>query len=97
MAAVGIVSIELHLPGARSLKDKRKIVQGLIDRLHHRHRVSIAETALHDLHQRAELTIAAVASDGPSGARITQRLREIVEQEGAAELARWDEETIDIL
>ena len=51
---VGVSVCELHLPGVRSLKGKRKIIKGLIERLHHRYRISIAETAFHDLHQFAD-------------------------------------------
>ena len=31
---IGISVFELHLPHARSLKEKRKVVKGLIDRIH---------------------------------------------------------------
>ena len=55
---VAIAVLELHLPGSRSLKDKRRVVKSLIDRMHARFRVSVAETEYHDLHQRAEIGIA---------------------------------------
>lgn len=57
------MSWELHLPACRSLKDKRHVVKSLKDRLHHRFNVSAAETAHHDLWQRAELTVCVVATD----------------------------------
>ena len=60
---VGIVTWDLHLNGCASLKDKRRILQSLKDRLHDRFNVSVAETASHDLWQRAELTCAVVATD----------------------------------
>ncbi len=60
--AVGISSFELHLPESRSLKDKRRVVKSLVERIHQRYRVSIAETDFHDLHQRAEISLAAVAN-----------------------------------
>ena len=55
---VGVSIFELHLPAAQSLKQKRKVIKSLIDRVHHRFRVSIAETDFHDLHQRCEISIA---------------------------------------
>src|SRR5437867_3457521 len=77
---------ELHLEGCRSLKEKRHVLQSLKDRLHNRFNVSAAETAHHDLWQRAELTVCVVSTerghaesvrreadrlvDGPDGARI---------------------------
>ena len=57
---IGISIFELHLPQSRSLKEKRKVVKSLIDRIHRRFRVSIAETDFHDLHQRTEMAIAAI-------------------------------------
>lgn len=58
---VGVVTWDLHLNGCASLKDKRRIVKGLKDRLHQRFNVSVAETAHHDLWQRAELSCGVVA------------------------------------
>jgi hypothetical protein len=54
---------ELHLAGCRSLKDKRRILKSLKDRLHNQFNVSVAETDLHDLWQRAELSCCVVATD----------------------------------
>ncbi|MEE8368024.1 MAG: DUF503 domain-containing protein, partial [Thermoanaerobaculia bacterium] len=51
---------ELHLPSVVSLKEKRRIVKPLVERLHQRFRVSIMESDFHDLHQRTEIAIAAV-------------------------------------
>lgn len=59
---VGLLSIELHIPDARSLKEKRMVVKGLKDRLK-RMNVAIAETEFHDLWQRAELGIVSIGSD----------------------------------
>jgi uncharacterized protein YlxP (DUF503 family) len=59
---VGIYSFELHLPAARSLKDKRRVVRRLKDRLRARYNVAVAEPPEHqDLWQRAGLTIVSVA------------------------------------
>jgi uncharacterized protein len=60
---VGVVTWDLHFEGCASLKDKRRILKSLKDRLHHRFNVSVAETAHHDLWQRAELTCSVVATD----------------------------------
>ena len=57
---VGISVFELHVPGSRGLKEKRKVVKSLLDRIHQRYRVSVTETDLHDLHQRAEIGLALV-------------------------------------
>ena len=60
---VAIVTWELHLSGCQSLKDKRRVLKSLKDRLHQRFNISVAETGHQELWQRAELTCAAVATD----------------------------------
>lgn len=60
---VGFLSVHLHFPGARSLKDKRMVLRRLKDRLK-KFNVGVAETDHHDLWQRAELSVVAVSRDG---------------------------------
>ena len=60
---IGVVSWELHLDGAASLKDKRGVLKSVKARLHNEFNVSVAETGHHDLWQRAELTACVVATD----------------------------------
>ena len=60
---VGILSVELHFPEARSLKGKRKHVQSAKAQLQNRFGASVAEVDHHDLWQRARLTVACVARE----------------------------------
>jgi hypothetical protein len=92
---VGVVSLELHVPGARGLKDKRRAVRSLIDRMHRRYRVSVAETGYQDLHQRAEVTLAVVASDGGELERLLDGLRGIAEENAEGVLLRWEPRILD--
>jgi hypothetical protein len=59
---VGLLSIELHLSGARSLKDKRAVLRRLKDRIA-RLNVAVSEVAHHDLHQRAGLGVVTIGVD----------------------------------
>lgn len=60
---IGVYTIELHLPAARSLKDKRQVFRRLKDRFRSRYNVAVAENEHHaDLWQRGTLTIVSVAS-----------------------------------
>ena len=61
--AVGLIEWELEVIGSRSLKDKRRVVKSLKDRLRNRFNVSVAETGHLDLWQRAEVSACAVSSD----------------------------------
>jgi uncharacterized protein YlxP (DUF503 family) len=53
---VGVLRLTFHIPHARSLKDKRRVVQKLRDRVRSRFDVSIAEVGAQNLHQRAVFT-----------------------------------------
>ena len=93
---VGISVFELHLPVSRSLKDKRRVVKSLIERVHQRFRVSIAETEFHDLHQRAEIAMAVVVSGGESEMeKLMEEVRNIVESDPEVYLTRWDPQLLE--
>lgn len=58
---VGLLSVELYVPHARSLKDKRAVLRRVKDRLQPRN-LAIAEVAYQDVWQRAGLAVVAVGS-----------------------------------
>src|SRR5687768_6367425 len=60
---VGVLQIELSVTDAMSLKDKRRVVLSLKDRIAHSHNVSIAEVGALDEHRRAILGVAVVSND----------------------------------
>lgn len=60
---VALGEVELHLPGARSLKEKRADLRSLLDRLRHRFTVLVVEADHQDLHQRAGVALCAFATD----------------------------------
>jgi uncharacterized protein YlxP (DUF503 family) len=92
---VAIAVLELHLPAARSLKDKRRVVKGLIDRMHARFRVSVAETDFQDLHQRAEIGVAAVGRTEGDLERLMNELRRLADDEVEAFVTRWEPQYLE--
>ncbi len=88
---VGIARIELHIPAARSLKDKRQVVRGLKDRIRERARAAVAEVDHQDLWQRAALGVAVVAGEAGQARELLQSVRRIVEQTFEAEVTDWQE------
>ena len=60
---VGVLRLSFHVPGARSLKDKRQVVRSFRDKVRARFDVSIAEVADQDLLQRATFGVAVVSAD----------------------------------
>ena len=63
MAFVCILEIELHFPENGSLNGKRRELSSLKAQLHRRFGAAVAETAHHELWQRAGLTAALVGRD----------------------------------
>lgn len=70
---IGILQFDLHIHDARSIKDKRRVVSSLKDRLHREHQASVAEVALQDRMGVARLGLAIVGGDG-------RRLGQVLDQ-----------------
>ena len=60
---IGLLTLELHLPYAQSLKDKRMVLRKLKDRLRTRFNVSVAELDHQDVWQRSVIGIVSISSD----------------------------------
>ena len=60
---VGVLRLTFHVPHARSLKDKRRIVLRFRDRIRSRFDVSIAEVEAQDKLQRAIFGVSVVSSE----------------------------------
>ena len=60
---IGLLTLDLHFPGARSLKDKRQALRSLETRVRNRFNVSIAEVEHQELWQRARLAVVSVNTD----------------------------------
>ena len=58
---VGLLSVELHVPEAQSLKDKRMTLRAVRDRLK-KFNVAVAEVEFQDLWQRAALGVVTVSN-----------------------------------
>ena len=58
---VGVLTLELFFPYARSLKDKRRILHGFKDRVR-RHNVALAEVDFQDKWQRARVGVVTLNS-----------------------------------
>ena len=61
---VGLLTIELHFPTSQSLKEKRRLLSSLKERLKKRFNISLAEIDFQDTWQRTQLAAAYVCNDG---------------------------------
>ena len=60
---IGVLQLQIGIGDAMSLKDKRRVVLSLKDRISHGHNVSIAEVGALDEHRRSILGVAMVSND----------------------------------
>lgn len=61
---VGVLQVHLVIHDAQSLKDKRRVVRSVKDRLHREHLVSVAEVASQENPGVAILAITLASADG---------------------------------
>ena len=74
-------SWDLSLPECRSLKDKRRVVKSLKDRIRGRFNVSVAETAYQDVWTRAQVSAVFVTTDGALADSVLAKLDRFIEGE----------------
>jgi len=72
---IGVLHLELQIPGARSLKDKRRALKSLKDRLRNRYNCSLAEVGMKEKWGRASLAVCVVSDES---AHVSSQLNEIV-------------------
>jgi uncharacterized protein len=60
---IGLLTLEIHILDAQSLKDKRQVLRSLKDRLCAHYNVSVAELDHQDVWQRSRVGVVTIASD----------------------------------
>ena len=63
MIVIALLTLDIHIPHAHSLKDKRMILRSLKDRLRTKFNVSVSEVDHHDLWQRSQISVVTVGSE----------------------------------
>jgi uncharacterized protein YlxP (DUF503 family) len=81
---VGLLILDIHLPDAHSLKEKRFTVRKIQDRLRARFNVAVSELDHQDLWQRASIGVVSIASDQ----KVLEQILQSVEKESYAVLGR---------
>lgn len=60
---IGLLTLEIHIPDARSLKDKRQVLRSLKDRLRAHYNVAVAELEHQELWQRSRIGVITLSCD----------------------------------
>ncbi|MCB9848407.1 MAG: DUF503 domain-containing protein [Phycisphaeraceae bacterium] len=84
---VGLLQFELFIPHSASLKDKRRVVRSLRDRLHREHLVAVAETDANDRCREAVMGLACVSNSAAHVERTLDAIERKLGRLPEAELA----------
>ena len=90
---LGLLQMDLSLPGVRSLKEKRRILLSLKDRIRDKFNASVSEVDMNDVHKRAVLAVASVANDSAYINGLLDKVLGLVRSEHRASLIDY---TIEI-
>ncbi len=91
---VGVLRIEFLVPGPASLKDKRRVIKSLKERLHSRFKVSAAEVDHQELWQRGALGIAVVGPEGKVVARVLDEVLRFMRRDARIEISIHEREIL---
>jgi hypothetical protein len=76
---VGLLVLQIHLPGCSSLKEKRSRLKSLLARLHREFNISVAEMDYQDIWQDAVIACAMVSNDNGQTQRALQRVSDWID------------------
>lgn len=93
---VGLARLEVHIPEARSLKEKRSATRPLLERIRNRHQVLVVEIGHQDLHQRAAFAISGLSTDAVDLESRLQRVERTVHDTWSGHVLAWDVEIIQV-
>lgn len=83
---IGILSVELIVPGSNSLKDKRQVVKSILAHIRNKFNVSAAEIDSLDSHRRAGLAFACVSNDKKVANSMLDKILEFIESNPLCEV-----------
>lgn len=89
---VSSLRIRILIRGARSLKDKRRLLKSLKDRIRSQFNVSVAEVDAQDRWQMGVLGVALVSSDRRFADSVLSKVLNLVRSTAGAELIDYETE-----
>jgi uncharacterized protein len=89
-----MLQVHLHVPDAQSLKDKRRIVKGLLARVRSQFEVAAAEVDDQDVWQSAVLGFACVSNDARHAANVMSKVLDWIRDCPAGRVVEHELETL---
>ena len=91
---IGVLQMRLVVREAASLKDKRRIIKSLRDRIRNEFNVSASEVDEQDKWQTAVLGVAVVTNDAAFADQVMAKVVDLVRRTPGAELAHYETEIL---
>ena len=91
---IGLLTAELAIDGADSLKDKRQALKSLLAHLRNEFNVSAAEVADHDIWRRATVGVAVVATDNAFANAVLDKVVDHIERDPRVALGHYEIEML---
>lgn len=94
VVGVGVIVLRIH--DCHSLKEKRKVVKGMIQQLRNRYNAAVAEVGANDVYHIAEIGLSIIGNDRREINSRLDRLFNFAESLGLAEIADTEMEIINL-
>lgn len=93
--AIGLLVIDCHIPGSLSLKDKRRVLHSVTERLRRSLNIAVSEVEFQDQWQRTRIAVTYVNTEWPMIQKAMNRTMEIVEQDGRISILRTESQRLN--
>ncbi|NLC56866.1 MAG: DUF503 domain-containing protein [Armatimonadetes bacterium] len=91
---IGVVRIELMIPGSNSLKERRQVVKSLVEHLRNKFNVAVAEVDDPQVWRRANLGVATVGTDTQFVNRVLDKVMDAVRGDPRASIIDYEMEIL---
>lgn len=88
--SVGLLLLDCYISGSQSLKDKRRILSSLSERLRRQFNIAIAEVEYQDQWQRAQLAIVLVNTNWRMLQSSMSKLTEYIDRDRRVEITNTE-------
>ena len=87
---IGILTVDVSVPGSDTLKDKRQVIKSMLDSIRNKFNVSAAEVGHLDSHRRAELAFTCVSNEQALVNRMLNKILDYIESNPLCEVVETD-------
>lgn len=94
IVTIGVLQMDLRIPGARSLKDKRRVLKSLKQVLRNRFNCSVAEVEFQDIWGRSRLAVCVVSHESRHANDQLNKIANFAAHKNGAELLDYQIEML---